>query len=386
MMKNSLPSICFCLLLFWSASLFGQFPPNATEYTVEVHSEPSPGYIFITPRPNLPTFLLPSTLQLLDSAGNLVFYAPITDDEEPPYSTVMPTDFKPIGGGRMAFFRPGDGGGKYWILDSAFTVIDSVWCNGFAITDDHDFMVDEDGNYTLICDSILIGSLSTLTTNGGVQGAPSGQILQQIVQKQDPDRNVLWNWFSLDHQPLENSDTIFFSSPSWLDHTHMNSILEDETGAIVTSSRNLNEITRFDPITGNILWRFGGKSNDFTLIGDTEFISAQHDANFTSEGNLYLFDNGSAGAHNIARYVEYELDTVNWTATLVREHRHPNNLRSHFMGNAIHMDDDHVILTWGGAFPQDSTVDVVEYLPSGEAVLELNLRADFLTYRVHKTP
>lgn len=384
-MKRILPRLlCCCLaLLFWETG-FGQFPPNAIEYTVEVYSEPSPGYIFTSPRADLPVFSLPSNLQLLDSAGTLVWYAPIADEAEPPFRTVMPTDFKPLGNKKMVFFRPGDGGGKYLILDSTFSIVDSVWCNGLAITDDHDFMVDADGNYTIICDSIIAVDASGLLTDGGVQGSSNCQALQQIVQKQDSNRNVLWNWFSLDHQPVENTDTAYFNSPSWMDHTHMNSLWEDETGAIVTSSRNLNEITRFDPITGNVLWRFGGKSNDFTLIGDTEFLSSQHDANFTEEGNLYLFDNGTEGAHHVARYVEYELDTVNWTATLVREHRHPKNMRSLFMGNAEHLPDDHVILSWGGVFPEDSTVDVAEYLPDGSLALELDLRLDYLTYRVHK--
>ena len=374
--------IIFFSLLFSTAT--AQTPPGATPLDVQLYDDTSPGYIFISPTPQVPTFPEAANLMVLDPQGELIWYALLGNDGPPPFQTVFTADFKALGNGTLSYFVPGAGGGKFMILDSAFALIDSVWCNGISRTDAHDLDLDASGNYTLMCDSVITGDASGLTTNGGVQGSSTAQISYQIVQKQAPNRSVIWNWGSLDHQPINNSDTAQFNSPSLLDHTHMNSTWEDPAGHVVISSRNLNEITRFNPATGAIDWRFGGKGNDFTLIGDTEFFSAQHDANFTSDGRLYLFDNGSVGAHRVARYVEYELDTVAMTATLVREIRHPNALLSRYMGNAIRMPDEHVILSWGGVFPEDSTVDIAEYLPNGAPALEIDLPEDYFSYRVHK--
>lgn len=384
-MKTRVSHPCLLVLLLLCAKLaHGQLPPNATAYTAQVNAETSPGYIFISPAPQVPVFSEPANLMVLDSSGELIWYAPIADENQAPFQTVFLADFKPLRNGTMSYFRPGDGGGKFFILDSTFQLVDSVWCNGIAWTDAHDLDLDEDGNYTLMCDSTVVGDASVLTTNTGIQGSSMAQIHFQIVQKQRPDRSVLWNWSSLDYQPIANSDTAQFSIPSSLDHIHMNSTWEDGQGRVVTSSRSLNEITRFDPVSGAIDWRMGGKGNDFALIGDTEFFSAQHDANFAPSGNLYLFDNGSVGAHRVARYVEYELDTLNMTATLVREHRHPNGLLSRYMGNAILLPNDNVLVSWGGVFPEDSTTDATEFAPDGSIAMEIDFDGGYFSYRAHK--
>ena len=379
---------CFlCLValaLHWQAIGQATFPPEATVYTSTVYSPPSPGYIFISPAPQVPVFNEKTNLMLLDSNAQLIWYAPLSDGGQSQFQTVFAADFKELGNGTMSFFRPGPGGGKFYILDSAFALVDSVWCNGISRTDAHDLHLDANGNYTLICDSAITADASGLTTNSGIQGSPNASVSYQIVQQQDPGRNVLWNWGTLDHIPITDSDTAQFTSPSLLDHTHMNSIWLDEQGGIVVSSRNLNEITRFDPLTGAIKWRFGGKGNQFTLTGDTEFFSAQHDANFSPDGHLYLFDNGSVGAHRVARYLEYVLDTVSKSAVLLREHRHPNGLLSRYMGNALLLPDGHAFVSWGGVFPEDSTVDVTEFLPDGSTALEIDLPGGFFSYRAHK--
>ena len=41
------------------------------------------------------------------------------------------------------------------------------------------------------------------------------------------------------------------------------------TVILMISSRHLNEITKISRTTGDIIWRFGGKNNQFTFVNDT---------------------------------------------------------------------------------------------------------------------
>jgi hypothetical protein len=54
-----------------------------------------------------------------------------------------------------------------------------------------------------------------------------------------------------------------------VDWTHSNAVEFDYNGHLLLSSRPLNEITKINRQTGNVMWRFGGKYNNFTFIGDT---------------------------------------------------------------------------------------------------------------------
>ena len=71
-----------------------------------------------------------------------------------------------------------------------------------------------------------------------------------------------------------------------VDYVHGNSMEQDVDGNILISARHLNEITKIDRQTGDIVWRMGGRHNEFTLIGDTEFFTRQHSARRTPTGTL----------------------------------------------------------------------------------------------------
>jgi len=353
-------------------------------YDVELKGTPGPGYIFTSPRSSVLYDDFPTNLMLMDSAANLIWFAPMGQSQSAPFYNITATDFKVLSDGRLAYWTPEHP--RFWyILNQDFEVTDSVTCNNYESTDEHDLDVDADGNYILICDTTVFRDASGMLTRDSLQGSTSCAVSYQIVQEVAPGGQTLREWHSLDHIALNETDIVHWGNPSWMDHTHMNSTLLDGDGIIV-SSRNLGEITRYDRQTGQVTWRLGGVGNMFTLIGDSVFFSAQHDANLTPEGNLYLFDNGTAGAKFVARYLEYELDTVNWTATLVRSHDHPAGYLSKFMGNAIHLSNDNVIVNWGGEAPEDSIREITEFAPNGDIVMEINYYDPFFSYRVHKEP
>ncbi len=361
-----------------------QPPLEPIPYDVQVNGTPAPGYIFLSPRSDNISNPQPSQLMVLDSAGGLIWYAPLGTDTEPPFNGPPITDFKILKNGLMTYWTA-NYPGAWALMDSTFNYTDTLTCQGIFSTDEHDLYVDDRGHYFLICDSSDLRNASNLTTANGTPGSSNCVVEQQIIQELDPNRNVVSEWYTLDYYDLEDINPLHWDNPAFMDHSHVNSV-QVADGFVTLSTRNINEITRYNLQTGDLVWRFGSKANEFTLAGDTALFASQHDARYTPEGNLYLFDNARYGESTVARYVEYELDTANMTATLVREHLHPAGKVSWYMGNAIHLPNDNVIVNWGSEFSLDGTTNLTEFAPNGDIVLDLNFSGGFFSYRVAKEP
>jgi hypothetical protein len=100
--------------------------------------------------------------------------------------------------------------------------------------------------------------------------------------------------------------------------------------------------------TGKVLWRLGGKKNNFRL-GPGASFAWQHDARRQPDGTITMFDNGAAPpVHKVTRILVLRVDTAQKRATLVRSYHHPKRLLSPFEGNAQFLPDGHVFIGWGG--------------------------------------
>lgn len=107
------------------------------------------------------------------------------------------------------------------------------------------------------------------------------------------------------------------------DIDHPNAITFDHDGNYIVSWRNLGELTKLDAKSGAIIWRFGGRHNEFTIRNDPlGGFSAQHSVRVLANGNLLLYDNGTRHTPPETRAVEYRLDPVAKTADLVWQFRH----------------------------------------------------------------
>lgn len=376
-------SLLVLLLMVMAGKAPGQLFDLMVPYSLEENSSLAPGYIFLSPHSASPTHSRPSNLMLLDSAGYPVWFAPLDAWNGTSYSNTYPTDFKLLPNGQFAFWA--DLGSRQWyFLDRNFRLVDSAACIGYSTTNSHDIAISPDGNLCLICDTALVMDASHLQTANGQSGSNVCVVSGHIIQEIDGQGQVVSEWNTLDHLPLEDIGSEHWNNPSFMDHSHVNSVRFDRAGEVLLSSRHLNEVTAYHRSSGALSWRLGGKGNAFQLIGDSVFFNAQHDARFASNGNLYLFDNGSEGASHVARYLEYELDTVQQTARLVRELRHPGEFRSIAMGNAIRLDNGHVIVDWGWPDPRENTFEITEFDAEGRVALSLDFEDPYLSYRVSK--
>ncbi|MFO7169503.1 MAG: arylsulfotransferase family protein [Chloroflexota bacterium] len=331
------------------------------------------GFLFIATY-NIP---LPRYLLILRDTGEPVYVKPIEGG-------LTLGDFKAhtVGGRRLLSyhvggFNPIDGNtSAFTVLDERYQVVD-VWTpgNGYR-ADIHDFLLLDNGNAIML---IYHPTPFDLSPYGG---PADGAVVDVIVQELDPARNVIFEWHSLDHIPL--TDTYTSLDQELVDYFHANAIEVDSDGNLLVSARNTSEIIKIDRSTGEVLWRLGGKANQFTFTNDDGFIF-QHDIRRQPGGTITLFDNGTEldngnlHARPYSRAVEYELDEVNKTITRVWEYRNTPDTFGRATGNVQRLPNGNTLIGWGTASL------VTEVLPDGTKAFEMELGSAF-SYRVFRFP
>ena len=130
------------------------------------------------------------------------------------------------------------------------------------------------------------------------------------------------------------------------DPFHVNSIDVNAAGDVLISARDTWAIYKVDGKTGDVLWRLGGRQSDFTLGAGVHF-AYQHDARFRGTNTISLFDNEAAPPVGLgSRGLVIKLDTVNHTATLMKQYAHPGWLAGS-QGNVEYLPTGGVFVGWG---------------------------------------
>ncbi|HEX2786498.1 MAG TPA: aryl-sulfate sulfotransferase [Ignavibacteria bacterium] len=319
---------------------------------------PSEGYIFTANIPRNRDYK--PYLMIIDNSGVPVFY------REMPNTCF---DFKIHDNGLMSYFL--DGADKYYIMDSTYTVIDSVETQFGYESDNHELLFLENGNVLLFSYDVQAVDMSQI-----VPGGPEGSsVIGVIIQEIDPDKNVVFQWRSWDNFEITDADNInLFTSK--IDFCHANAIEIDYDDNILISSRNMSEITKINRRTGEIMWRLGGKNNEFTFLNDPIGFRYQHAIRKTPTGTYTLFDNGNLHSPPFTRVVEYRLDQVNKTAELVWEYKENPPSFSPAMGYAERLENGNTTINWGL-----SSKGYVEVTPDKQKVFEFELEQPNWMYR-----
>ncbi|MFL5482629.1 MAG: aryl-sulfate sulfotransferase [Gemmatimonadaceae bacterium] len=148
--------------------------------------------------------------------------------------------------------------------------------------------------------------------------------------------------------------------PLIADLDHPNSIDFDFDGGVIVSYRNLSAIVKVNSRTYQFAWQFGGTHNQFTLIGDPfGGFDSQHTARVLPSGHLLIFDNGWNHSPQQSRAVEYAIDTVAKTATMVWQYSADPPIFNDFTGSAQRLENGNTVV----AFTRHGTVD--EVAPDG---------------------
>ncbi len=269
---------------------------------------------------------------------------------------------------QMSFFKFGD---RCWYLqDLNFDIVDTLRVNGDFRTDSHELYFDADGHAWMIGQEDVLVDMSE-TVDGG---HPEAIVIGMVIQELDENGEILFEWHSLDHIPILDTDREEVDlTEEVIDYMHSNSIYVDTDGNVIVSSRNLNEVTKIDYETGEIIWRLGaGHGNMFTFVDDdpNEGFNLQHFAHRLENDNLLVFDNGKLHDPPVASAKEYELDEENLIATRVWSYEQDPWSMSFAMGSASRLENGNTIICWGVPDPDDPLI-ASEVTPEGETAWEI---------------
>ena len=345
-------------------------PPDYPSITLLDADHPDSGDVFVAPFDG--NYLRErGHLALLDNRGVPLFYRSWP---------TLAWDFKRQPNGLLTFFTlPG----TYIALDSSYTVVDSFKTGNGYTTDAHELQLLPNGHALLMAYDWEPVGMDTVVAGGD----PNALVAGLIVQELDTAKNVVFQWRSWDHFAITDMDTCIgkLTDPQ-VDYVHGNAIAPDLDGNLLISSRHMNEITKIDRQTGDIVWRLGlnARHNQFTFPNDPRGFSHQHDIRRLPNGDLTLFDNGNCFDPLYSRAVEYRLDETNLTATRVWEYRGTPDVVSPFMGDVQRHPDGGTMIGWGGAAPDPK---LTELHADGTKAYELGFGSPTTwSYRAYRFP
>ena len=265
---------------------------------------------------------------------------------------------------------------KHYELDENFNLIDSVTGVNGIDGDIHEFQVFPNGNRCILASRLYTMDLSGYTFNG-VTGDSNASVKGAVIQEFDVNDNLVFEWESINHlSPDHFIDTLFNYSPNPFNYVHSNSIDLDDDGNLLVSLRTSNLVCKIDHQTGNVIWKLGGNFSDFTFTNDGGFL-AQHDARRLPNGNISIFDN-QFGQSN-ARGIEYFLDTVAMTATLVDATAYSFPFAANSMGSYRQLNNGYEILGWGNLLRPSPSVTLFD--PQGTIATDIFFQDSIITYR-----
>jgi hypothetical protein len=310
---------------------------------------------------------------IVDRRGQLVWFLPR------PGVDTMVTDFRVqryLGQPVLTWwqgFVDGVGVGVGEIFDRHYRRIATVRAGNGLAADLHEFDITPQG-------TALITAYRPVYWDGSARGAgPNLDVLDSTIQEIDiRTGNVLFEWDSLDHVPIQNS---FIPLPAYgtaFDYFHVNSVEQDSDGNLIVSSRNTWAVYKINHTTGAVMWTLGGKHPSFTMGPGTQ-TAYQHDAVPHGHGLLTIFDNGAWPLiHPQSRVVLERVNEAKRKVTLVRALYHSPKLIASVEGSAQLFSNGNVFADWGQA------QHFSEYNRRGRQLFDGRFVSDTSSYRAYK--
>ena len=322
-------------------------PPDFPAPTVYSYGPEDEQYIFVNLNCRNPYTPWNLFISILDSYGTPVFF------EE---SELNRINFGPLPDGRLCYATNivvNNEDEKYYILDSAYIITDSVNTGNGYILDAHDMLLLSNGHFLVLSYDPQPVNMSQIVPGGDPNAIVTGLVIQEV----DNNQNVFFQWRSWDHFEITDAtEDVDLTAPG-VDYVHGNALEIDQDGQILLSSRHLDEITKINRNTGNLIWRFGlnSENNSFNILDDPEGFTHQHDIVVLPNGHYTVFDNGNLRTPQYSRVLEYAINENSMTADLVWAYNHSPNIYTSSAGSFRTQANGDRIIGWGGTFPDAIT-------------------------------
>lgn len=238
-------------------------------------------------------------------------------------------------------------------------------------TDPHELILEYEGSTLAHVD--ILGYDFRQVDLSALGGTSRQTVAGHVILRQSPTGSIEFSWNAWDHFSI--ADWIFvqpgLAQMPTIDFDHPNSLIRDADGNYIVSFASLGEITKIDATNGQMIWRFGGRHNQFTVVGDPfNGFGIQHHAHVLPNGNLLFIDNGAHHSPPESRAVEYHLDLSSHTATMLWQYRHTPALFSPFAGSAQRLPNGNTLVAFGAA------AQVAEVTPYGSVIWEAQMQND----------
>ncbi|HBS85895.1 MAG: hypothetical protein A2W91_08930 [Bacteroidetes bacterium GWF2_38_335] len=351
---------------FEEKSVMDSLPPNFPDLLIYQDSSACDQQVFMH---NISAFSTNHDrfMTIMNNDGSLIYTK--QDDDEGVGFTLQES-------GYISYWGPGE----FIIIDSAYQPKDTFHCMDGYSTDWHEFVHLSTGHAFVISydphEMLVIIEDDTIGTSF-VEGF--------VFQELDADKNVILLWRSWDHFKISDATHTDFTN-LLLAYVHGNALAVANDGNILISSRKLDEITKINRNTGNIIWRLGGKNNQFEFINDTMMFNRQHHITQLENGNITLFDNGEFHHKKISYAKEYKLNEINRTAELVWSFQHPDSIFSSKMGSVQRLPNGNTFICWG-LLNLDGNPHITEVDSANNIVYEIKINEPYnYLYRAFKFP
>ena len=334
-------------------------------YKVTVHDSLPQGYLLLSPY-NMGE-LRYGRLVIIDFDGNVVF------DRKADSAIYDFRQWKVDGHTRYSYFinnpkamhikQIGLAAGHIVILDSAMNEIKQVHLlpygdvvlNNRQDLDPHDFILLSDDHYfTMGCYERHVDNIPA-----ALHPSPAIKVAVPIIQE-IKNGSVVWQWDASKYPEFYANSAEhnnYADTTKTQDYMHINSMFIDPADSnLIVSFRTQDQIIKINRKNGDIVWRLGGKTSDFHLEPEQQFLR-QHNAKLIEDNQVLLvYDNGDSATRRKSRVLEFQLDQKNKKINGFRSFDIPEAF-TQYMGSADKYGEDYLI---GGG--------------SGKYVLEINSR------------
>ncbi len=340
------------------------YPP---EMTVSPDRDTSSGDIFLTPHnggQNGP--------MILNSKGQLVWFHPV-GGKGVFNLELQHYQGRPVLTWWQGNVNHGQGNGADVILNRSYHTVAVVHAGNGYVSDLHEFQITRQG--TALIDAYVLVPHS-LTSVGG---PANGKVWDCVIQELDVRTGqVLWEWHSLGHVPINGSHAILHPGRAY-DYFHLNAIQQLRDGNLLVSARNMWAVYKINHVTGQVMWKLGGRHSSFHMGPKTNF-EWQHDAHLSGDMLTVFDDASSPQEERESSAKEMRVNIAARTAKLVRRYVHYPPLLAGAMGSVQLLPNRNVLVGWGTAN------DFSEYTPAGHLVFNGSFPPATNSYRAYRFP
>jgi hypothetical protein len=319
--------------------------------------------------------------------------------------------------------------GMFVVMDSNYAEVNYITLiptnrHGEGYLDLHEFLLFSPTHWMSLSYSIervqniplsVAASPEAYVQAGIIQEVKDGNVIMEIDSTDYPE------FYALSMTQNEYAKSSPDIPASICDYVHPNSMnIDQRDGSIIVSMRSLSTIIKFDRKTGGVIWKLGGRRNEFAGLDSLTNVEGvpflyQHDAKYVdksvsgNESTISIFDNETNFSENLTRILMLKLDEKAKTGELVNIINGKDydmiTGKHHWgthCGNAEYRSAKSVAIGWGlhvmfdlGAETLGTKALLSEINPqNGDLLYEITpmrnpnnaaSKSSFFSYRVYKT-